>query len=478
MPAITDVEVSPLDPTRFREALGPAYSRFEEGLAQAPALFEQRVVWHVNSTARGGGVAELLQSLLAYARGAGVDARWVVVGGNPDFFAVTKRIHNRLHGAAGDGGELGEEERAIYESTLAASTEELVARVRPGDVVFLHDPQTAGMAAALRERGAVVVWRCHVGLDVPNETARSAWDFLRPYVEPAEALVFSRRSFVWDGFDESRIWLVAPSIDAFSPKNQDLDADAVAAILRTTGIGDGHEPATAGCFTRVDGTPGRVDRAAELYQDGVVPADATLITQVSRWDSLKDPIGVLRGFADALAGRPETHLLLAGPSVAAVADDPEGAGVLADVIAERERLPEGTRARVHLACLPMDDIQENAAMVNAIQRRSDIVVQKSLAEGFGLTVAEAMWKGRPVVASARGGIQDQIADRESGMLVQDPTDLAEYGAILAELAADPALRERIGSAAHDRVRDEFLGSRHLLQYEELLAELLARRQAA
>ncbi len=346
-----------------------------------------------------------------------------MIGGNPEFFEITKRIHNRLHGADGDGGELGDEAREIYERTLAASTEELVARVRPGDIVFLHDPQTAGMAAALRERGTIVVWRCHVGLDVPNDVARSAWDFLRPYVEPADAFVFSRRSFVWDGIDEDRTWLVAPSIDAFSPKNQELPDTAVRAILRTIGLGDGEEPTAAGRFTRVDGTPGRVDRAAELHQDGLIPTDATLITQVSRWDSLKDPIGVLRGFTSALADRPEAHLLLAGPSVAAVADDPEGAGVLADVIAERERLPAEERARVHLACLPMDDIQENAAMVNAIQRRSDIVVQKSFAEGFGLTVAEAMWKSRPVVASARGGIQDQITDRESGLLVQDPTDL-------------------------------------------------------
>ncbi len=472
MSAITEVEVSPLDPARFREALGDAFVHYEEGLAQASGLFDERAVWHVNSTARGGGVAELLQSLLAYARGAGVDARWIVIGGNPEFFEITKRIHNRLHGADGDGGELGDEAREIYERTLAASTEELVARVRPGDIVFLHDPQTAGMAAALRERGTIVVWRCHVGLDVPNDVARSAWDFLRPYVEPADAFVFSRRSFVWDGIDEDRTWLVAPSIDAFSPKNQELPDTAVRAILRTIGLGDGEEPTAAGRFTRVDGTPGRVDRAAELHQDGLIPTDATLITQVSRWDSLKDPIGVLRGFTSALADRPEAHLLLAGPSVAAVADDPEGAGVLADVIAERERLPAEERARVHLACLPMDDIQENAAMVNAIQRRSDIVVQKSFAEGFGLTVAEAMWKSRPVVASARGGIQDQITDRESGLLVQDPTDLEEFGAILAELVADPGMRERIGAAAHDRVRDEFLGSRHLLQYEQLLADLL------
>ena len=198
--------------------------------------------------------------------------RWGVIAGEAEFFVVTKRIHNHLHGASGDGGDLGAAEREIYERTLAPAVEDLAARVRSDDIVFLHDPQTAGMVGPLRETGAKVVWRCHVGLDLPNATARGAWGFLRPYVEDADAFAFSRRAFVWEHLDEERIWLVAPSIDAFSPKNQELDPLAVHSILQRIGLAGG-AVTDAAKFVRQDGTPGRVDRAAEVHQDGPVPTD-------------------------------------------------------------------------------------------------------------------------------------------------------------------------------------------------------------
>jgi trehalose synthase len=192
---------------------------------------------------------------------------------------------------------------------------------------------------------------------------------------------------------------------------------------------------------------------------------------VSRWDRLKDPSGLLGCFAEHCS-HPDAHLLLAGPSVAEVVDDPEGAEVLAQVREEREALPAAVRDRVHLACLPMDDVEENAVMVNAIQRRADVVVQKSLAEGFGLTVAEAMWKSRPVVASRIGGIQDQIVDGESGVLIDDPTDLAAVGGAIDSLLGDPVRAEAMGIAARERIRDSFLGTRHLMQYMELIGRML------
>jgi trehalose synthase len=462
------VTVRPLPPERFADLLGQDYAQVEEARRVAEQLFEGRAVWHVNSTARGGGVVELLTSLLAYARGAGVDARWAVISGTSDFFQVTKRIHNRLHGTPGDGGDLGPREREIYESVLEANAEGLET-VRRGDVVFLHDPQTAGLAAPLKAAGARVVWRCHVGIDRPNELARETWDFLRPYVEPAEAYIFSRREFVWEGLDESRIWIVAPSIDAFSPKNQDLDPGAVAAILDVAGLrtGDG----TAPSFTREDGTPGRVEHAALVDQAAPPPTDCPLICQVSRWDRLKDPAGVLEGFADHLEDH-GAHLLLAGPDVSSVTDDPEGAVVLEEIRGQRAGLPESLRDRVHLAALPMDDVEENAAIVNGIQRRADIVVQKSLAEGFGLTVAEAMWKERPVVATAVGGIRDQIIDGESGILIDDPRDLRDFGAALRDLLDHPEEARRMGRAARERIRREFLGTRSLVQYVGFLERLL------
>ncbi len=199
--------------------------------------------------------------------------------------------------------------------------------------------------------------------------------------------------------------------------------------------------------------------------------DAKLVTQVSRWDRLKDPAGVLRGFCEHVDDR-DAHLMLAGPSVGAVADDPEGAEVLGEVRAQWGALEPDVRRRVHLAQLPMEDAEENAAIVNALQRRSDVIVQKSLAEGFGLTVAEAMWKARPVVASRVGGIQDQIVDGESGVLIDDPADLPRFGAAVGRLLRDPTLAAQLGEAARERVREEFLGTRQLIQYLNLLDRLV------
>jgi len=188
--------------------------------------------------------------------------------------------------------------------------------------------------------------------------------------------------------------------------------------------------------------------------------------QVSRWDRLKDPAGVLRAFAQGIAPATDAHLVLAGPSTAAVADDPEGAVVLTEIVAQAEHLSPELRARVHLFSLPMDDLQENAIIVNALQRRADVVVQKSLAEGFGLTVAEAMWKARPVVASAVGGVQDQIVDGESGVLVE-AEDLDGFARVVTGLLGDPARAEWMGHNARERVRGAFLGARHLEQYVDL-----------
>ena len=193
---LQEVQVRAVTPGHLESLIGPQRTkRFEAAAATARDLLSQRIVLNVNSTATGGGVAELLQTLLAYARGVGIDARWVVIRGGERFFAITKRIHNHLYGSRGDGGPLGPDERDEYETTLHANAVELAALVRPGDVVLLHDPQTAGLARALRAAGALVVWRCHVGLDRANEHSERAWAFLRPYLEEVDAFVFTREPF-------------------------------------------------------------------------------------------------------------------------------------------------------------------------------------------------------------------------------------------------------------------------------------------
>ncbi len=477
MSAIEHVPVERMDPHRFASVLPPArYEALVQLIANGSRDLRGRVIWNVNSTGRGGGVVELLRPLLGYSRGAGVDARWLVINGGPAFFTITKRLHNRLHGFRGDGGPLGWEERLVYEETLARAAGELVSLLRPADVVILHDPQTAGLVEAVRGTGAIVIWRCHVGRDRANASAHEARQFLRDYVVGADAFVFSRQQFAWEGLPPERVTVIRPSIDAFSPKNQDLSPRQTLAILSHMGVLP--ESRTRPTFTRSDGTPGRVDRRVEIIESRPLSSDDAVVTQISRWDRLKDPLGVLKGFVEHVNPRTGAHLVLAGPVTESVSDDPEGAEVLAAVQSAWEQLPARARERVHLMCLPMEDVEENAVMVNALQRHSRVVVQKSLAEGFGLTVAEAMWKQRPVVASRVGGIQDQIVDGESGILISRPDRLDEFGRAVAELLRDPGRARRIGRAARERVREQFLGPYQLERYFELIDRLTEQRAAA
>lgn len=469
------VEIEALPLERFAALLPPERMRaVEENAAAARRLLAGRVVWNVNSTAQGGGVAEMLHTLLAYGRGAGVDTRWLVLSGSPAFFALTKRIHNLLHGAPGDGAPLGDAERPLYQRVLADNLVSCRDRIRAGDIVLLHDPQTAGLVDGIRQLGAHVIWRCHIGRDSGNTFTEIGWAFLRPYLERAHAFIFSRHGYVPAWAPGERVWVIPPSIDPFTGKNCDLDRDAVLDILIRAGlVADGRPRAVS--FSRRDGSLGSCREHRDLLGEGTPPpVDARLVVQVSRWDRLKDMAGVLAGFAARLPRLPpDVHLVLAGPDVSGVTDDPEGAEVLAECRAMRQALPDAARARVDLATLPMDDVDENAILVNALQRHAYAVVQKSLVEGFGLTVTEAMWKGRPVIASAVGGIQDQIADGRDGLLLADPYDLAAFGDALERLVADPPLAERLGRAARQRVVRDFLGDRHLIQYVALFTALLA-----
>jgi trehalose synthase len=473
------VAIPPRSPDRFRAVLAPEQvERLERAIDEGRRLLDGHVVWNVNSTAKGGGVVELLRPLVGYARGAGVDARWVVIEGTPEFFAVTKRIHNRLHGAEGDGGALDDEARHVYESVLAENLAGFPGDVRPGDIVIVHDPQPAGLIGALNERGAAVIWRCHVGIETPNDLTRKAWAFLRPYVLDADVYVFSRESFAWEGLDRERLVVIHPTIDAFAPKNVDIDRDSVRAILAVTGLVPDAGPSAPLTFERQDGTAGRVERRARLVEDAPLAPSTPVVLQVSRWDALKDPIGVIRGFAEHVPAATGAHLVYAAPDVESVADDPEGARVLREAIELRETLPEAARRRIHYASLPMEDLDENAMMVNALQRHARVVVQKSLAEGFGLTVAEAMWKARPVVASRIGGIQEQIVDGDSGVLLDDPRDLAAYGAAVTALLDDEQRAERMGARARERVRDRFLNVRALIDYGNVIRSVLPARASA
>jgi len=472
--SLHEVDVQAIDAARLEPLIGAERSaQFEEVAEAAREALAGGSVLNVNSTAAGGGVAEMLQTLLSYARGAGIDTRWLVIEGDPDFFAITKRIHNGLYGSPGDGGELGATERRHYESVQRQNAEELLPLIRHGDVVIVHDPQPAGLVAAVRSAGARVVWRCHVGLDTPNEWSDRSWEFLRPYLAEAEAIVVSRAAFAPPWADPAELHVIRPSIDPFSAKNEALSVRNAELALGYVGLLDGTtDSPPAVTFSRRDGPPGRISRRVDVVETGPpAPADAPLVVQISRWDRIKDMAGVMAGFVQHVDPSLGAHLLLSGPAVTGVADDPEAAEVLDECKELWQQLPQAVRARVHLACIPMDDPDENAAIVNAIQRHASVIVQKSLAEGFGLTVAEALWKRKAVVASAVGGIVDQIEDGIHGLLVHDPTDLRAFGAAVESLLRDPERAAQLAENGRRRVIDEFLGDRHLEQYGLLFEQL-------
>jgi trehalose synthase len=468
-PEAIAVPVPPLDPSRLEPFLGRArvadLERTAAGLRER--LGDRRVV-NVNSTAVGGGVAEMLQTLLGYARGLGIHTEWLVIEGDPEFFEITKRIHNGLYGGPGDGGELGEAQRAPYERTLTANVAGIARAVRQGDVVLVHDPQPAGLVPVLLEAGALVIWRCHVGLDETNAWAERAWSFVRPYVENAHGFVFSRERFAPAWIPREHLAVIPPSIDPLAPKNEALDRETMLGALASAGLlsqdGRADHPA--------------VLRRARVVREGEPPSPATpLVVQVSRWDRMKDMPGVLRGFVEGVDAKTGAHLVLAGPAVDGVTDDPEGLQIWEETAALWHALPAEQRARVHLAAVPMDDPLENALVINALQRHAAVVVQKSVAEGFGLTVAEAMWKSRPVVASAVGGIADQIVDGESGLLLDDPGDLDRLGTLVSRVLESPTEAARLGENARHRIADRFLPDRQLLRYASLLHGLLDRAGA-
>jgi trehalose synthase len=475
MRVMREAKVTPTLADRFEAVIGTdRFAQFSTLADLTRERFLGRTIWNINSTETGGGVAEMLRGLVATAMGLGVDCRWLVIDGEPDFFTITKRIHNCVHGSPGDGGPLGDTERRQYEAVVGVNREKLHQLVRPGDIVVLHDPQTAGMTDMAKETGAKVVWRCHIGRDVINEPAQLAWDFIAPYVAKADALVFSRAEYIPPALADRKTVVLPPAIDPFAVKNLKFDHPTVVSILGAAGVltqlGDPQAPAT---FPR-DGLPGTITRKAKIVREGGPLDPATpLVVQVSRWDALKDMYGVMTAFADSVATDPatgEAHLALVGPSVERVSDDPEGIAVLQQCIEAWHKLPVEKRKRISLITLPMEDVDENAAIVNAIQQHASIVTQKSLVEGFGLTVSEAMWKSRPVVASSVGGILDQITDGHEGVLVQ-PEDLDAFAAALRRLLTDAAESRRLGQAAHDRVLAAYLPDRQLTQWAQLFASL-------
>jgi trehalose synthase len=369
-------------------------------------------IQNINSTAVGGGVAEILNGMVPLLRQLGVDARWDVIKGDEHFFVITKKFHNALHGIPVDINPAGLD---LFNEVNRRNAGEM----QFADIVFVHDPQPIALVAERPARGKHWVWRCHIDFSQPNQRI---WQFLEQYVRQYDAAVFSAPAF--GRTLGIRQVLISPSIDPLSDKNRDLSDEEIDEVFTRFGI----------------------DRARPV------------VTQVSRFDFLKDPIGVIKAFRIARR-RVDCQLVLAGGGAT---DDPEGPALMEQVKKEGEKDKD-----IHVIFLPPSSDFE----INALQRGSTVILQKSLREGFGLTVAEALWKSRPVIASAVGGIPLQIAHKYSGILTHSIEGTAQW---LKQLINEPAYARRLGENGREHIKNNFLITRHIKDYLLLFLSMTHR----
>ena len=348
-------------------------------------------------------MAEILSRMVPLLGELGVDARWNVIKGNQEFFQVTKRFHNALHGRA---ERVSQKDLSLFLETTRKNLEELDLY---GDIIFVHDPQPVALVTRKKELGRKWVWRCHIDISRPGE---AVWNFLRPYIVEYDTAVFSAPAFSQEL--PIRQVLISPSIDPLSDKNKELPPETVDSVLTKYGI----------------------------------PKDKPIITQVSRFDYLKDPVGVIQAF-ELVRRSIDCRLVLAGGTAD---DDPESDRVLAEV---KERA--GDSPDIHVLLIP----PESNIDINALQRASTIILQKSLKEGFGLTVSEALWKAKPVVASAVGGIPLQVKNKFTGLLSHGIEGTA-YA--IKQLLTNPEYARWLGENGREHVRQNFLITRHLRDY--------------
>ena len=430
-----------------------------------------RTIWMVSSTAQGGGVAEMLPRMVALFEELGLRVKWVVIGTDrPEFFKVTKHLHNLIHGEGAP--ELSPQDREVYEFVNRRNAEELVPQIQPDDIVVIHDPQPLAMGAMLKQQlGVRTVWRCHIGLDERLPATRAAWSFLKPWAESCDLAIFSSPEYIPD-YMAGRATIIHPALDPCSHKNRELSPHKLVGILCNGGLKHERHPVV---------TPPFSVRAQRLRPDGsFAPANdqeeigllyRPLVSQISRWDRLKGFKPLLEGFVRLKQSldspNPErsarhrrrlelARLVLAGPDPASIQDDPEGKQVLEDLCAAYRSVPAGLQQDVALIWLPMASRKENALMVNALQRCSTVVVQNSLREGFGLTATEAMWKGVCVVGTRACGLRHQIRNGIDGVLIQDPQAPGEIARRLDDILEQVRKRDYMARNAQQRVHQEFL----------------------
>lgn len=383
-------------------------------LQQLAAPLRGMTVVHVNSTRVGGGVAEILEKLIPLMRELGIDTRWEVITGEGQFYECTKGFHNALQG---NRVVIPDHLLKAYERTNARNAEQLRSILEPADVVFIHDPQPAPLAGLCPNRKGKWVWRCHIDVSHPD---RQVWRYVRRFVQDYDASIFSLAAFAQSLPHPE--YLIPPSIDPLSDKNRDLEPTEIDAMCARFGL----------------------DR------------DRPMILQVSRFDRFKDPLGVVQAYQLAKEFVPDLQLVLAGGTAT---DDPEGDAVYRDVQSATEGDPD-----IHLLLLPPDAHEA----INALQRAADIVLQKSLREGFGLTVTESLWKGKPVIGGDTGGIRLQVINYHTGFLVSTPEGAALR---IRYLLHRPGRITEMGQKAREYVRENFLLTRQVREYLTVMVAL-------
>jgi trehalose synthase len=468
--------------------LAPAADALRRRAQQVAPSLAGRTIWMVNSTAQGGGVAEMLPTMVSLLNELGIDTRWFVIQSpDQDFFRLTKQIHNRIHGV-GDATFDEATDRAVYEGVNRENARTLGRSVKDGDVLIVHDPQPMPLADLLRrDRNIRTVWRCHIGLDEENDATRAVWSFLERYAPAYERSVFSAAEYIPSYFrDRSR--LIYPALDPLSMKNRELHLHSIVGILANAALAAGPGPVVQPPFRQV---AQRVQVEGN-WSPAVLPADLgvlirPIVTQISRWDRLKGWLPLMEGFVQlkerlytTYRTRPaierrrlaQARLVLAGPDPVSVSDDPEGLEVIEELRAAYVALDDEFKHDIAMIALPMQSPDENALMVNALQRASTVVVQNSLREGFGLTVTEAMWKRIPVLSNTRAvGPRQQITHACDGWLIEDPENPRQIADALDYLLNEAADRAALARTAQRRAHDQFMIFSQLREWLDLLEDL-------
>jgi len=416
---LQSVEVSKKVLSDYEPVVGP---EVVAGLRTASASLAGARVLHVNATAYGGGVAELLQTLVPLMRDVGIDAEWQVIVGEKEFFRVTKSFHNALQGHSID---LTEADKSCF-----LRDNELNSKIWEGeyDFVVVHDPQPSPLLHYRQRKGAKNwIWRCHIDTSTPYLPVR---DFLKPYLLEYDAAIYTMHDYVGSGMTFRNLFIIPPSIDPLAEKNRPMTHEEALPLVGRCGV-DLKRP---------------------------------IMVQVSRFDPWKDQLGVIDAYRKVKAQLPEVQLVLAGQMAT---DDPEGISYYARAL---RRAAEDFD--IHILS-NLDGV--NAREVNAFQALADVVIQKSTREGFGLVVSEALWKGKPVVGGKVGGIPLQVIDGETGFLVTDVNGCANACLFLLE---NPNVAREMGIKAKEHVRRHFLSTRNLLDYLHMFTALAERSQAA